>query len=400
MLTKLLHKIVRSIFYFFMVFPIKRNRIIFNSQKGRMFACNPRSLFEALYLSHSDSIEFVWCLNRPSEDLTAFKGIKTVKYNSLAYFYYQMTSKVIVANIPSPIYIPLRRGQVMFDTWHGGGAYKKIGLLSPKQASLSTKNVGLRLKTMENVNNQKWEQYKAKFNAKDTSFFVSSCRRFTEVMLKSQYLPRSAYLEIGMPRNDIFFQNGEKIAQKARMKLGISAEAKVVLFAPTYRGNVKNQDFNLELDIDYCVEKLKERWGGDWVFVFRGHVLGSYNNILHDNVVNGSGYEEMQELLVLADVFITDYSSSMWDFALTKKPAFLFTPDLEYYLSKDRGFYTPIDEWAFPYARTNIELGRLIVGFDYEAHLKKVESHLFNLGSFEQGTATKALSDKLLSFVL
>jgi CDP-glycerol glycerophosphotransferase len=76
--------------------------------------------------------------------------------------------------------------------------------------------------------------------------------------------------------------------------------------------------------------------------------------------VNASKYDEMQELLCMADVLITDYSSSQWDFALTGKPGFLFTPDLDYYQHEDRGFYTPIDDWPFPYAKTNEELSNLI----------------------------------------
>lgn len=380
------------------IFPIKNNRVLFNSQKGRMFACNPRAIFECLYSEKQDELEFIWCLNESSEDLELFaKKVIKVKYNSWKYFYYQMTSKLIVANIPSPIYIPLRKNQIMIDTWHGGGAYKRVGLLSPKQESLSSKSERLKIKTVEDKNNQEWERYKAKYNAKDTTFFISSCKRFTEVMLESQLLPPSAYLEIGMPRNDVFFSDYSEIVLKAKRKLGISTSKKVVLFAPTYRGNVKSQSFNLELNIESCLKSLESKWGGEWIFVFRGHVLGVHESIEDKQIVNASKYEEMQELLCMADVFITDYSSSMWDFALTKKPAFLFTPDLECYLSNDRGFYTPIEEWAFPYAQTNSELTKLISDFNSESHHAKVQSHLLRLGSFEDGSASKKVGTLLLN---
>ncbi len=362
-----------------------------------MFACNPRALFEYFYFNNKTNIDFVWVINESSADLEAYDNIIKVRYNSLAYFYYQMTSKIIVSNIPSPIYLPLRRKQIMIDTWHGGGAYKRVGLLSPKQESLVKKSKGIRLKTIEDKNNQAWEQYKAIYNAKDTTFFVSSCKRFTEVMMESQLLPGSAYIETGMPRNDVFFSDYSNLAQKAKSKLGIAEDKKIVLYAPTYRGNVKSQKTVINLDIELCLKSLEQRWNSEWVFVFRGHVLGFHEQLENEYIINASQYEEMQELLCLADAFITDYSSSMWDFALTKKPAFLFTPDLDYYLNNDRGFYTPIDEWAFPYARTNIELSRLIERFDYDAHLKKVDNHLFSLGSFEQGTATKTVCEILLS---
>jgi CDP-glycerol glycerophosphotransferase len=114
------------------------------------------------------------------------------------------------------------------------------------------------------------------------------------------------------------------------------------------------------------------------------------------SAIDASKYDEMQELLCMADVFITDYSSSQWDFSLTRKPAFLFTPDLDYYLNEDRGFYTPIDDWAFPYAKSNEELANLIRYYNEELHLKKVQRHLDLLGSFEDGHATEKVCDVII----
>ena len=98
-------------------------------------------------------------------------------------------------------------------------------------------------------NNAKWEMYKAYYNAMDTSLFVSSSKRFTEVMYDSQMIRREAYLEIGLPRNDIFFRDNSVLKEKAKNKLGIDKEKKVLLFAPTYRGNVKHQQNEMNLDI-------------------------------------------------------------------------------------------------------------------------------------------------------
>ena len=198
-----------------------------------------------------------------------------------------------------------------------------------------------------------------------------------------------------MPRNDIFFKDYKAVGEKAKKKLGIRSDKKVILFAPTYRGNAKNQHNDMNLDIQMCLDAAKVRWDGDWVFVFRMHVLSNSldKERIPANAVNASKYDEMQELLCMADMFITDYSSSQWDFSLTKKPAFLFTPDLDYYLNKDRGFYTSIDDGAFPYARSNQELEDLIKSYDEEAHLKKVQRNMELFGSFEDGHATEKVCD-------
>ncbi len=394
MLTELVQKVVRGCMRLFCIFPIKSNRIIFNSHKGRQYVCNPRYIYEYLYEKYGDKLEYVWCLNMEVETLKGKHNVRTVKYNSLQYFYYQMTSKVIVANLPSPCYVPRRREQFMIDTWHGGGAYKRIGISIPKRESLSQAakaDAGF-------SDNTKWELYRAHYNALDTSVFLSSSKRFTEVMYESQMIPKENYLEVGMPRNDIFFSDYSLIKAKAKQKLGIGADRKVILFAPTYRGSVKHQQFEMKLNIQKCIEAACDRWGGEWVFAYRMHIFS--NSLDKDNIpadaINASNYDEMQELLCMADVLITDYSSSQWDFALTKKPGFLFTPDLDYYAHEDRGFYTPIEDWAFPYAKTNEELSELIRNFDESTHLAKVQKHLDLLKSCENGYATERISNIII----
>lgn len=397
MLTELSQKIVRCCMRIFCIFPIKGNRIIFTSHKGRQYVCNPRYIYEYLNHKYGEKLEYVWCLNNPKESRLINPKVKIVSYNSLRYFYYQMTSKVIVANIPSPCYVPRRKKQFMIDTWHGGGAYKRIGISIPKQSSLSNTSMKI-IKTTESSDNTKWELYRAYYNALDTSIFLSSSKRFTEVMYESQMISKDNYVEIGMPRNDIFFIDNKSIGDEARQRLGIEKDRKVILFAPTYRGNVKNQQFSMNLDIQMCLDAAKERWGGEWVFVYRMHVFSSSlaKESIPDNAINASKYDEMQELLCMADVFITDYSSSQWDFAHTRKPGFLFTPDLNYYLNEDRGFYTPIDDWAFPYARTNEELAFLIKSFDEERNRLKIQRHFNLLESCEDGHATEKTCEIIL----
>lgn len=81
------------------------------------------------------------------------------------------------------------------------------------------------------------------------------------------------------------------------------------------------------------------------------------------DVIDVSEYVDMQELLCAADVLITDYSSSMWDYSLTGRPCFIYANDLAQY-KKERNFHTPITDWPFPMAERNTELQRLILRFD------------------------------------
>jgi CDP-glycerol glycerophosphotransferase len=223
-------------------------------------------------------------------------------------------------------------------------------------------------------------------NKKYLTHIISSCDRFTEIMSYSYFIPREKFLQTGMPRNDIFFHNYESTRNSTRERLSISRETGVLLYAPTYR------DYSCEglmtyLDIPAALGELSDRFNKTFVCLTRGHhCMSEVPNI--ENVVNVTAYPDMQELLCAADVLITDYSSSIWDFSFTGKPCFIYAPDLKKY-ETERGFYTPIEEWPFIVAETNGELLTNISNFDREKHLKAIAKHHADLGSFDNGTASK-----------
>ena len=103
-------------------------------------------------------------------------------------------------------------------------------------------------------------------------------------------------------------------------------------------------------------------------------------------IINASQYPDIQELLCAADILITDYSSCIWDFSFTFKPCFIYAPDLKKY-QDEQGFYTPIEDWPFPLAKTNQQLMENIIVFDDEKYKQAVKKHHADLGSYETGTA-------------
>ena len=105
-----------------------------------------------------------------------------------------------------------------------------------------------------------------------------------------------------------------------------------------------------------------------------------------------AGKEEMQELLLVADVMINDFSSSMWDYMLTGKPSFMFATDLEHYI-KTTDLETPVSEWPFPKAINNDELEKNILDFDEEKYHRDCKRHYEQLGGCETGEATKLVGE-------
>ena len=103
----------------------------------------------------------------------------------------------------------------------------------------------------------------------------------------------------------------------------------------------------------------------------------------------------MQELLLAADVLVTDYSSSIWDMSLAFKPTFLYCPDLDRYRA-ERDFYIDIHEWPFPLAADNAALAANIRGFDEEKYRADVAAHHARLGSCETGHASEAAARRIM----
>ena len=130
------------------------------------------------------------------------------------------------------------------------------------------------------------------------------------------------------------------------------------------------------------------------MLLYRGHYFNPVS--IHNNgSIDVSTYPDMQQLLCVIDVLITDYSSSIWDFSFTDKPAFLFVPDLEAYIN-DRDFYVPIDQWPYNYARNNLELQDIIQQYDPILQKQKNKKHHEMFKSYETGKANEMVVDLIL----
>lgn len=140
------------------------------------------------------------------------------------------------------------------------------------------------------------------------------------------------------------------------------------------------------------LKALSERFGQEFVVLERKHY--AVKPAVSEGVYPASEYPDMQELLAAADVLITDYSSSMWDFALTGKPGFLYTPDLGEY-RQERDFYTPIEMWPYPYAENVDDLIRLIRNYEFREEKERRDSFFRLVNNYERGTACRQLKELL-----
>jgi CDP-glycerol glycerophosphotransferase len=172
-------------------------------------------------------------------------------------------------------------------------------------------------------------------------YFVSP-NRFSTPILRSAYGIEGEVLETGYPRDDVLAHpQREQLTRDLRRRLALPDDIRVVLYAPTYRDNIFDRRGVYRLDLHLNLEQLRHSLGDDTVILFRKHpyVTDAVPATPDGFVRDVSSYPDGTELLLAADVLVTDYSSIMFDYANTGRPMLFFTYDLETYRDDVRGFY-------------------------------------------------------------
>lgn len=376
-------KIMQFVYSFMKVFcRIKPKQVIFESGIGKQYSDSPKQIYQKMLTDpFFEGYKFIWIYN--GYDIEKDDRLKIIKRFSWEYFYYLATSEYWVNNQNFPYYIHKPKHTTFLQTWHGTPLKKMMNDVD----SFSDKDAGY-VPRMNKVNAQ-WD------------YLVSPSHYATE-RFESAFLPKAKILEVGYPRNDVFFlsdnEKGE-ILRQLRNMWGINNK-KVILYAPTFRDDDKTsagkQDFKLNLNIEAMYKALHE----DYVVLFRQHAIVKTKlyipDYFKDFFIDVSKFSDVQQLYLLADMCVTDYSSVMFDYAITKKPLLFYTYDYEDYKENLRGFY--IDFEAEAPGPLLYDTDQLI---DAVQHIDQVEKNyeskyqqFYNkYGYIENGTSTKKVID-------
>jgi len=352
--------------------PIRSNWVLFESHMGKQYSDSPKYIYEEL-LKTGRRLKFIWSFENP--DIAEIPGpaIK-VKRGSLKHYYYMTRAKYWVDNQGMAHLAPKRKGQIYLQTWHGT-PLKKMGI---DQNNISHGQALSRLKSQVSA----WD------------YFITPNRYSTEIFRRA-FLYKKDILETGYPRNDILVKKPVEVCEKVRKHFGISSEQRVVLFAPTFRDWNKHSYYKTFKDIQLLSQQVDD----NTVILLRLHYLlaARASQIeLPKNVINASLYPDIQELYLITDILITDYSSVMFDFAVLKRPIILYCYDLEEYLYH-RGTYFDIVKYApGPVCRT---IEEVIHTLEKQGDLTEYNSALNRFvqkfGSLEDGNASKRVIEKV-----
>jgi CDP-glycerol glycerophosphotransferase len=297
--------------------------IVYHSFEGR-FSDNPRALYEALRGERGHT--HLWLADDAHRD--GFPpGVETVRYGSPDAIAALEAADLLVANTHTDLAWRKREGAIYLQTWHGT-PLKRIHhdvLWAPE---------GRLARLDEDV--AKWD-------------VLLSPNHPTTPRLRRAFRYEGEVLESGYPRNDLLSApERDAVRARVRRELGIADGATAVLYTPTWRDDVVfaegGKAFALDLDLDAFTGAL----GDDHVLLLRLHYMltGRYAAAGHDAIRDVSFHPEVAELYLAADVLVTDYSSTMFDFAVTGRPILLHTPDLDDYANRLRGFYFDLAEGA------------------------------------------------------
>ncbi len=367
---------------------VEKNKIVF-MHYNNVYECNPKYICDEI-IRQGLKYDIVFVITKKIMDefpLPFPPEVRVVRRNSLEHFYEMATARVWVDNaVNFPWnYVPKKGNQIYINTWHGSMGLKKID--------------------PDAVSDKHWRKC-AETAGRITNFMISNSS-FETMVYRTTYWKskRVRVLEYGHPRNDILFcTDEEKKAIKAKICdfFDIDEDCNLILYAPTFR-DARNLDC---YDIDYnrVLEAARKRFGGKWKIVNRYHfkVANKLANVKavrnNPDILQGNLYPDIQELMAVCDIGITDYSSWICDFVLTGRPGFIYANDLRSY-DKERGFYYPLDSTPFPIAENNQQMEANILAFDDKKYADDVKQFLADRGSKEDGKAAERVVGLLKKYM-
>jgi CDP-glycerol glycerophosphotransferase len=283
------------------------NAVFFESFFGHNASCNPRAIDRALATLRPDIARY-WSVADASVEVP--EGAIALIEGSAEWWRIRGSARLLVVNDWLRKRLRKRKYQTVLQTWHG---------TMLKKLALSRLRPGLRAVLATLRERSRWD-------------ILLAQNPYSKKVFRKAYAYFGPVWEEGYPRDDVLVK-GDAAAVRAR--LGIADDVAVLLYAPTWRDDRPDHVDHLE------VSRFAETLGDGYVTLIRGHsrTLLPGENLYARNVLDVTGYPDVSELFLVADALITDYSSVMFDFTVTGKPLFFFTPDLDHYREKLRGFY-------------------------------------------------------------
>lgn len=366
---KLFNLSVSSILKIIGLFVRQDKNLILFSGLSRKYNDSPKAIYEyMLKNSHKyQSYKYVWALDDTSVYIPG--KVTKIKTDTLSYFIYSLRAKYWVAcvNIERSLHYK-KKSCVYLNTWHGT-PFKYIG------------------------NDAKGRK---DFDFSDTDVFCYASSYEYDIYKRAFKLREDSLIPSGLPRNDRLYHISSDDIRSIKKRLKIPLNKKVILYAPTWRDSTdggKTYSIAPPMNPNLWQEKL----GDEYVILFRMHgyttkIIGlEFNDILKDF----SEYPDINDLFLVSDILISDYSASMADYSILERPIICFAYDYENYKSS-RGLYLDLaKEMPSGVLKSENEVIDYIKNMNYDKECRKTRDLVKYKLIYYGGNATKACIDKL-----
>ena len=370
------------LFYINRIFPIKKRKIVFTCIEGTTgYSCNPKYIAEKLIeqnkkMKLDKQYELVWLVNDINKCFP--NDIKVYKNNLWNRAHQLSTAHFWIDNSRKQLECRKRKGQIYIQTWHAkigfkptcldrGESFSKIAYLVSKHDSELVD---------EWLSNSEWY----------------------DKTLHNGSLYDGPTLRTGSPRCDILISGKEEARKKVREKYGISGNAKILMYAPTFRGGSQSTDRKVEIgnyfpDYKQMKDNLEKRFGGNWYIMLRLHPQIVARKMEYDYadsyVIDVSKADDMYAILAGCDAFMTDYSSAAFDAAVMRIPIFLYVPDYKLYVSERGSLLWDLKKLPFYMAENDNELNEKIMNYNEVEYQKCLDTLFEKTGMVEDGHASE-----------
>jgi CDP-glycerol glycerophosphotransferase (TagB/SpsB family)/glycosyltransferase involved in cell wall biosynthesis len=321
--------------------------VLLETFRGRSVGDNPGAIGREL-LRRDLGLDLAWVVDDPSVSVP--DGSRAVTRRTREWYDLLGRARGYVANAGAPYFFEKKPGQFHLQTWHGT-PIKRIGE-DRGPGDFNTWRHRRRIASQAAA----WDA-------------MVSPSGYCSAIFRTAFGYDGQFLEVGYPRNDILLgPDAAQLRARVRERLRLRDTDRAVLYAPTWRQYVGVRDAKpLYLDAELLTRELP-----DTVVLVRGHYNSTGQADVfaeHPRIQDVTRYPDIADLYLAADVLVTDYSSAMFDFALTDRPIVLLTPDLEQYRDVERGFYFDIETSApGPMVEsTEAVVEQLLAGADFAA---------------------------------
>ena len=317
--------------------------VLFSCFNGKSYTCSPKAIYE--YMLSDDKYkdyQFIWFFK--SEEVKKYdflnknRNTKVVSKKSKDYERYLHIAKYWFFNFKIADYIKPKKDQVFTQCWHG----------------TPLKRLGFDLTHYDNqLNTVKEMKKRYKVETEKFSYFISPSAYASGVFRSAwnlkEFGKNDIIIEKGYPRNDFLFKYTENDVSEIKKRiLGEDIKnKKIILYAPTYRANQHESGVGYVYKEEVDFEKMREKLGDEFIILFRPHyfVASVFNFDKYKGFVyNASDVDDINDLYVISDILITDYSSVFFDYANLKRPMIFYMYDLDYYRDESNGFYFDVEE--------------------------------------------------------